>query len=73
MVKNYRVVKQLDGSWLASYMTQDGWEREVCDTREDAVAACKRGARIMNGVKIKKKDISFGETFRIVSEEIIWK
>lgn len=55
----YSVTKRLDGKYRAESYIQDGIEREICDTEEQAVQSCKGNALHCNGRAIKRKDIAF--------------
>jgi hypothetical protein len=64
----YSVIKQLDGKYRAEAFIQDGVEKEICDTEEQAVQSCKGNALHCNGTKIKRKDITFRrEVQRVVT------
>lgn len=39
---NYRVVKQLDGTWYYQYMEQDGYVQGDCKSRADGIRILRR-------------------------------
>jgi hypothetical protein len=55
----YRITKLLCGFYWCECQLQDGNERFQERTLEDAIDAVKKFAKVMNGTKIKKKDIAF--------------
>lgn len=55
----YTIILGKDGKYHCEGRIQDGTERWVCDSLEDAVKKMKCHAKIMNGTKIKKKHIVF--------------
>ena len=55
----YTIVKGMDGRFHCQGRLQDGAERWIKDTLDEAVASMKKFARVLNGTKIKKKDITF--------------
>lgn len=53
----YRIIQRLNGGFECEVSVQDGTERFTATTLEEAKTAVKRSAKILNGVKIKKKSI----------------
>jgi hypothetical protein len=55
----YSIIQKMDGSFLCECMIQDGTERWTESNIETAIQSMKRSAKVLNGSKIKKKDIEF--------------
>lgn len=55
----YTIILRRDGKYHCQFRLQDGTERYVEDSLEAAIEHAKTFAKVMNGVKIKKKDITF--------------
>jgi hypothetical protein len=55
----YDIYAMLDGTFRCHGRIQDGTERWQSPTMEEAVKSMKTHAKVMNGTKIKRKDIRF--------------
>lgn len=55
----YTIIKCVDGKFRCQFRLQDSTEHYEEDTLKAAVKHAKKFAKNCNGVKIKKKDITF--------------
>ena len=53
----YRIIQKLDGTFRCEVVIQDGTERWTETDLETAKEKIKSAAKVLNGTKIKKKDI----------------
>jgi hypothetical protein len=58
-----------DGTFHCEGRLQDGTERWTKPTLEEAIKSMKHFAKVMNGMKIKKKDIQFFESKEVVERK----
>ena len=68
----YKIIKQLDGKYLALCRIQDGTERYIHATRDEAIRSLIRDAKVMNGSIIDEFDIEFGEEYQKVVTDVMW-
>lgn len=66
----YTITKCLDGKFFCECIIQDGTERWLKQDIDEAVNSMKRAAEILNGAKIKKRDISFRQQREILETTI---
>ncbi len=70
----YTIFKGHDGKFHCQGRLQDGTERWVKDTLEEAIKSMKSFAKFGNGTKIKKKDIQFLQLVQVVEEKWVeWR
>ncbi len=55
----YSITKRIDGKYVAACRIQDGTERWVKDTIDEAIRFLKDSAKTLNHTKIKRRDIEF--------------
>jgi hypothetical protein len=55
----YTIIRLNNGKFLGMFRLQDGTERYTYDTLKEAIKGAKSFAKTCNGMKIKKKHISF--------------
>ena len=55
----YTIVKLMNGKYYCMFRLQDGTERFYEDTLDAAVKHAKNFAKVCNGTKITRKDITF--------------
>ena len=53
----YRIIEKFNGTFRCEVVIQDGTERWTEKTLEEAKTSVKSAAKVLNGTKIKKKDI----------------
>lgn len=68
----YTIVKNLKGGFSVSCTIQDGVETYQCKTEDEAVKKLIRAAKVMNGTKITRKDIDFGEEHHVLETRVAW-
>ena len=69
----YQIILGLDRKYYCVCCLQDGTERWAEDNIETAIAKVKDFAKVMNGMKIKRKEISFyKEVVTQKSEFVAW-
>ncbi len=70
----YIIFKNQDGTFHCHGRIQDGTERWIKPTLEEAVKSMKQFAKLMNGMKIKKKDITFLQPIeKVITEWVKWE
>lgn len=67
----YTIYVHNNGSCDCVCRLQDGTERFSCPNLDEAVRKVKQFAKVMNGMKIKKKDIAFLRPVPV--EKIEWE
>lgn len=70
----YTIILGLDGKYHCQFRLQDGTEYYTEETLEAAVDHAKRFAKFMNGMKIKKKNITFLRQTPVTEVKLVpWK
>lgn len=67
----YKIIRLLNGTFACQFRLQDGTEYYTETTLEKAIAHAKLFAKVMNGMKIKKRDIEFYREEPIVKNELV--
>lgn len=67
----YTIILKLDGSYACEGRLQDGTERWIEKDVRSAIKSMKQFAKVMNGAKIKKKDIKFYQCRPVNQVEIV--
>lgn len=67
----YAICKGDDGKFYCHGRLQDGTERWVKNTLEEAIKSMKQFAKSMNGQKIKKKNIEYLQTATVAEVKAI--
>lgn len=67
----YQIVLGLDGKYYCICRVQDGTERWTESDLETAVTKVKEFAKVMNGTKIKRKEISFFKEIVVQKSEYV--
>ena len=67
----YTIIRALDGTFKCQFRLQDGTEFYTEPTVEKAIEHAKTFAKVMNGAKIKKKDITFLQEKKVTETELV--